>query len=139
VQGADRRAEREGERNSEDPDRRMVKPEIFRQDIDLGDADDGRDKSYDCADRQVDLAHDDDQRHAGRHHRDRRSLDQQVAKTAWRQELAFAGLDVRADMEAEPNQRQRRNHADHAGVDPGRPHQPLERRLVGDFTAGERR
>ncbi len=137
VQRADRGADRQREHDGQDPDRRMVEPKIFRQEIDLSDADDGRDESDDRADRQVDVAHDDDQHHAGRHHRDRRGLDRQVPEIARRQEQAFAGLDVGVDVEADPDQRQRRDHADHAGVDLGRPHQPFEQRLVRNFAPGD--
>ena len=95
VKGADRRAERQRDDDRNDPDRRVFEAEIGRQDMDLRDADDRRDEADDRSDRQVDVAHHDDQHHAGRHDGDRRGLNRQVPEIARRQEQALAGLDQR--------------------------------------------
>jgi hypothetical protein len=71
VKGADRRADREGEDDRDDPDRRVFEAEIGRQNVDLRDADDGRDETDYRSDRKIDMTHDDDEHHARRHDRDR--------------------------------------------------------------------
>ena len=131
VKGADRRAERQRDDDREDPDRGIVEAEIDRQDADLRDADDRRDEADDRADRKVDVAHDDDQHHARRHDRDRRRLDAQIPQVARRQEQALAGLDLRVDIEPDPDQRQRADHAEHAGIDLGRSKQAANGGFVG--------
>jgi hypothetical protein len=86
--------------------------EELRQDARLRDADDHAGDAEDRADREVDVAGDDDEHHAGRHHRDRGGLDRQVPQVARRQEDA-AGEQVEAD----PDRRQRRQHADEPQVE----------------------
>ena len=71
VKCADGGADRERHDNGNNPDRRIVEAEIERQNMDLGDANDGRDKADDRSDGKVDMAHDDDEHHARRHDRDR--------------------------------------------------------------------
>ena len=139
LKGADRRADRQGEDDGDDPDRRIVEPEIDRQDADLGDANDCRDEAHDRSDREIDVAHDDDEHHAGRHDRDRRRLDAQIPQVARRQEHALAGLNQGVHVEPDPDQRQRADHAEHAGVDLGGSQQPSDRRLVGSRAGRARR
>jgi hypothetical protein len=129
VQRANRRADGETEDQRDDPDRGIVETEIVRQQIDLRDADDGRSEAEDRADRKVDVAHHDDQHHAGRHHRDRGGLDQQIPQIARRQEQALPVDDHRVDVKADPDQRQRADHPEHAGVDFGGAQQPAKQRF----------
>ena len=88
VQRADERAENEAGDDGDDPDRGMADAEHRPQLVDLQRADGDGDGGEHRAHRQVDLAHDDDQHHAGGHDRDRRGLDQQRPQVARRQELA---------------------------------------------------
>ena len=90
------------------------KPEILRQDLHLQHAHDHADDAEDRADRQIDVAGDDDQHHAGRHHGDLGGLHRQVPQIARREEDA-AGHDVEAD----PDDRERGHHADQAGIEFG--------------------
>ena len=122
---------RERDDDREDPDRRIVEAEIDREDANLRDADDRRDEADDRADREIDVAHHDDEHHAGRHDRDRRRLDAQIPEVARRQEQALAGLDLRVDVEPDPDQQQRADHAEHARVDLGRSKQTANGRFVG--------
>ena len=130
VKCADGGADRERHDDGNNPDRRIVEAEIERQNMDLRDADDRRDKADDRSDGKVDMAHDDDQHHARRHDRDRRRLYAQIPKVARREEKALAGLNQRIDVEADPDQRESADHADHAGVDLGGSEQPSDRRLA---------
>ena len=68
----------------------IVEAEIFGQKIDLRHADDRRGEAEDRTDGEIDMAHHDDEHHAGRHHRDRGGLDQQVPQIARREEQALA-------------------------------------------------
>ncbi len=90
------------------------KPMTRMQELGLRHAHDHADHAFDGADRKVDVAHDDDQHHAGRHDRDRRGLHRQVPQIARRQEKP-AGQD----MEADPDDQQRADHAEHARVEFG--------------------
>ncbi len=54
----------------------------------------------------------------------------QVPEIARRQEQALAGLDLRVDVEPDPDQQQRADHAEHARVDLGGAQQPAKRRFV---------
>ena len=139
VEGADRRADRQGEDDGDDPDRRIVEPEIDRQDADLGDANDCRDEAHDRSDREIDVAHDDDEHHPRRHDRDRRCLDAQIPQVARRQEHALATRDQRIEVKPDPDQRQRADHAEHAGVDLGGSEQPSNGRLVRSRAGRARR
>ena len=139
VKGANRRADRQSNHDGDHPDRRIVEAEIDRQNMDLRDADDGRDEADDRSDRKVDMAHHDDEHHARRHDGDRGRLDAQIPKVARREEEALAGLDQRIDVEPDPDQRQRADHADHAGVDLGGPEQPPNGGLVRSRAGRARR
>ena len=130
VQRADRAADDEAEDDGEDPDRGAVDAEILGQDVDLRHADDRRDEAEDRADRKIDMAHDDDQHHAGRHHRDRGCLDRQIPQISRGQEQALAIDDHGEKVKSDPDQQQRADHSQHAGVDLGRPQQLADRRLV---------
>ena len=139
VEGPDRRADRQGDDDGDDPDRRIVEPEIDRQDADLGDANDCRDEAHDRSDREIDVAHDDDEHHPRRHDRDRRRLDAQIPQVARRQEHALATRDQRIEVKPDPDQRQRADHAEHASVDLGGSEQPSDSRLVRSRAGRARR
>ena len=110
----------------DDPGQRTVEAEILRQELRLHHAHDHGDEAEHRADRQVDVARDDDQHHAGRHDGDPSGLDRKVPKVARCQEQA-AGIDVEAD----PDDQQRADHAEQAGVDLGRAQEARDRPSVG--------
>ena len=111
LQQSDGRAVGQSDSQGNDPDERMLEAEIFRQELGLRHAHDHADQAEDGADREVDMARHDHQHHAGRHDGDRRGLHREVPQVAWRQEGA-AGQEVDPD----PDQRQRAQHADQPRV-----------------------
>ncbi len=139
MKRADRRAERQSENDCKNPDRRIVEAEIDRHDADLRDADDRRHESDDRSDRQIDVPHDDDEHHARRHNGDRGGLNRQVPEVPRSQEQALAGLNLRVDIEPDPDQRQRADHAEHAGIDLGGSKQSANGGFVGGCAGRARR
>ena len=97
--------------------RGMAEAEHLRQEDVLRHAHDHRREAEHRADRQVDVARDDDEHHAGRHDGDRGGLDRQVPQVARRQEGAVAVDDRAVEVEADPDQQQRADHAEQPGVD----------------------
>jgi len=61
----------------------------------------------------------DHQHHAGCHHGDRRSLDRQIPQIAWRQEGTVAIDKMTVQVKAGPDQQQRADHTEQAGIDFG--------------------
>ncbi len=80
------------------------------------------DEAENRADREVDVAGDDDQHHARRHDRDGGRLDREVPQVARRQEQA-----ARQEVEADPDDRECDHHAEQARIDLGGLKEALER------------
>jgi hypothetical protein len=78
------------------------------------------------ADREVDVAGDDDEHHPGGHDRHRGGLHREVPEVAGGEERP-----TREDVEPDPDHRQRNEHADEAGVDlGGSQKEPTDRRSL---------
>jgi len=114
LQRADQDADDKSNRECDRPGGGIVEAEKLRQQIGLNDPHDHAEEAEHRADRQIDVADDDDQHHAGRHDRDRRRLHRQIPKIARCQKQA-AGENVQGD----PDGGQRADHAEHARVDLG--------------------
>ncbi len=112
---------------------RMAEAEIARQELRLGHPHDHADDAEDGADREIDMPCHDHQHHARGHDRDRRGLHGKVPQVARRQEGA-AGQNV----DTNPDQRQRAQHADEARVDLGGAEQIDEDRRAGATCSSRR-
>src|ERR1700691_455416 len=84
----------------------MLEAEKLRQQIGWDHAHDHSEKAQHRADRQIDIAGNDDERHTGRHDRDRRRLHRQIPQVARREKKA-AGKQVKGD----PDRHQSADHA----------------------------
>ncbi len=112
VQRADQRAGEDAGDQREDDDGGAVEAEGRHQIARLEHRHDHAGDAEDRAHRQVDVAHHDDQHHAGRHHGDGGGLDREVPQIARRQEGA-----VGEEVEHHPDGGERPDHAEEADVD----------------------
>ena len=113
-------AEQQAGGEHDDPGQRVVvtEAELQGQNLGLQRAHDHGQEAEERANREVDVAGDDDQHHAGCHDGNRRRLDGKVPQIARGQEHS-AGHD----LEPEPDNRKGHDHAKHAGVDFRRLHE----------------
>src|SRR5690606_34595729 len=100
------------EGNQPDPGIAQFETHLLHENARLHHAHYHADETLDRTDRQVNVAHDDDQDHPGRHYRHRRALYRQVPQVPRRKEQS-----ARHKMEKDPDQGERRHHAEHAGVE----------------------
>ena len=104
------------EDHRDDPDRRMTKAKVLRQDMHLhhphGDCTEAKDRT----DGEIDVSGDNHQNHARRHDADRGRLDRKVPEVAGGQESAEAGFEKAEEMKADPDHRQRGDHAKKPGI-----------------------
>ncbi len=114
LQRAEPDADEEPGRERDDPGRRIFEADELRQQIDLHDAHHHAEKAEHRPDRQIDVAGDDDQHHSRRHDGDRRRLHRQIPQIARREKQP-----ARKQVERDPDQRQRADHAEHAGIEFG--------------------
>ena len=129
VERADQRAQRKPKSTAMIQIDSMADAEPWAELEDLQNAHRDRDGRQHGADRQVELAHDDEQHHAGRHDGDGGCLDEQGPEIARRQERAAEQADIgpqhaAVDVEADPDHQQRRDHAEHARVEFGGAEEP---------------
>ncbi len=125
VQRADGSAQQQAGEQREDPRGRVVEAQDLRQDFSLQHTHDHADETEDGADRQIDIAGDDDQHHAGCHDGDGRRLNGEVPQVARCQEQA-----ARQNVEADPDDQQGTDHAKQARVDFGGAKEALHRVLA---------
>ena len=88
MQGTDNEAKDDAYGQRNDPQPRIAKLHAHDpdQEFGLGNAHDHADHAFDRAHRQIDVAHDDNQHHAGRHDGDRRRLYREVPQITRREE-----------------------------------------------------
>ena len=125
VESADECAERQNGEDRDDPDGRMSDAEGGRKLINLQHAACDGNQAQHRTNRQVDLPHDDDERHACGHDGDRSRLVEQGPEIAGGEERAaeqaaeVSTQDAAGNVEGAPDQHQRHDHANHARVDLG--------------------
>ena len=129
---ADAGADQQSADNGDDPDHRVPKAQNFRQDPDLNDRHRHGAEAHDRAHRQVDMAGDDDQHHAGCHHADRSGLDREVPKVSRGQKRAEAVDQLAVKVEADPDEGERAQHAQQSRVNLGRAQKPGKEWFVFD-------
>lgn len=116
LERADHEAEHHAGSQCDDPYPGISKLEPHDPDEEFGlrDAHHHADHAFDGADRKIDVAHHDDQHHGGRHDRDRGGLHRQVPEVARREEKP-----ARQEVDSNPDDQQRADHAEHAYVELG--------------------
>ena len=136
IHETDERAEGERKDHRHDPNRRMADAHIGPKDEYLQHAGRDRDDAEHRPHGQVDLAEDDHQHHAGRHHGDHGGLDQQRPEVARREERPAEQAatprphDAARDVETDPDNEEGTDHAQHAGIDLECPQEALHGVLV---------
>ncbi len=86
LRAADQRADGDRRQHRDEPGQRMLEPPDRRKPLRLHDADHHADEAEHGADRQVDVAGDDDEHHPAGHDRDRGGLHREVPEIARREE-----------------------------------------------------